>query len=61
MKLVLRAGRPYMKTTKIFPFVCELSFGNPSGEAMMGIAFILSIGLYIFVKIREQTEDLTAK
>eukprot|EP00347_Sterkiella_histriomuscorum_P008639 403344328 len=59
LKLVLRAGRPFMKSLKIFPFVCELSFGNPSGEAMMSIAFLITLALYISSRLKEQTEEMT--
>ncbi|CDW89873.1 pap2 superfamily phosphatase [Stylonychia lemnae] len=59
LKLVLRAGRPYMKTSKIFPFVCELSFGNPSGESMMAVAFVIVVGLYVINKLKDQQDDLT--
>ena len=50
-----------MFTSKIFPFICELEFGNPCNEAMNSVAFTFAIGLYAYEKLKEQEEDLTDK
>ena len=53
MKLSFKDGRPFMFQDKVFPFVCELEFGNPAGEAMNCVAFTFSIGLYLYEKLKD--------
>lgn len=45
-----------MKSEKIFPFICELSFGNPNGEAIMSMAFVLVIGFIIYKKMKDEQQ-----
>jgi hypothetical protein len=61
MKLTFQDGRPFMWASAIFPFICELEFGNPSNEAMNSVAFTFAIGLYLFEKMKDQDEELTDK
>lgn len=58
-KMVLKAGRPFMKSTKIFPYVCELSFSNPCGETMMSTAFIFAGWMLYLHKLKRQDTLLT--
>ena len=53
MKLAFQDSRPYMLTQDIFPYICELEFGNPSDEAMNCVAFTFAIGLYFYEKMKE--------
>lgn len=50
-----------MWSSKIFPFICELEFGNPSNEAMNCVAFTFAAGLYLYEKLKEQDEDISDK
>ena len=50
-----------MFTSKIFPFICELEFGNPCDEAMNCVAFTFTIGFYVYEKLKEQDEELSDK
>jgi membrane-associated phospholipid phosphatase len=52
-QLLIRQGRPYMMNRSIYPFICELSFGNPSGEALMSTAFFLAVALYYLQRLRD--------
>jgi hypothetical protein len=61
MKLAFQDGRPFMFTSKIFPFVCELEFGNPCDEAMNCVAFTFAVGLYMYEKFKEQDDELSDK
>jgi len=51
MKLWFRDGRPFMWVTSIFPYVCELEFGNPGSEIMNAVAITFSIALFVKDKI----------
>jgi hypothetical protein len=42
-----------MMASKVFPFVCELEFGNPSDEAMNSVALIFSFGLFYYEKLKD--------
>lgn len=59
MKLSFEDGRPFMYTSKVFPFVCELEFGNPCDETMNFTAMILAWGLWYYEKLKRQDDDLT--
>ena len=53
MKFCFQDGRPFMWSSKIFPYACELEFGNPGTEAMNVIAFTFSAGLHCFEKLKQ--------
>ena len=61
MKLAFQDGRPFMQTSKIFPFVCELEFGNPAVEAMNCVAFAFALGFFAYERLKEQDEELSDK
>ena len=61
MKYQIQDGRPYMFTSKVFPFVCELEFGNPSDEIMNFATMSLAIGLYYYEKLKTQDDDISDK
>ena len=50
-----------MYTSKVFPFVCELEFGNPSDEIMNFTMMSLTLGLYYYEKMKTQDDDLSNK
>ena len=52
LKLAFQSGRPFMTSQKIFPYVCQLSFGNPSAESMNITAFFIVLSLYTYHKIQ---------
>lgn len=59
MKLTFQDGRPFMWSSGIFPFICELEFGNPATEAMNSVAFTFVFGLYLYEKLKEQDDELS--
>lgn len=59
MKLTFQDGRPFMWSSGIFPFICELEFGNPCNEAMNSVAFTFAIGLYLYEKMKDQDYELS--
>lgn len=59
MKLGFQDAKPFMLTRSIYPFVCELEFGNPCDETMYFVTFIFAFGLYYYEKLKEQDEDTT--
>jgi PAP2 superfamily len=59
MKLTFQDGRPFMWSSGIFPFICELEFGNPSNEAMNSVAFTFAIGLYLYEKLNESDDEIS--
>ena len=50
-----------MSSNKIFPYICELSFGSPSHEAMNGIAFFIGMSLYTYEMFDKQETEVTPK
>jgi hypothetical protein len=52
MKFAFEDGRPYMYTSRVFPFVCELEFGNPSDETMNFTVMIFAGGLYYYERLK---------
>lgn len=48
MKFVFQNGRPFMYSSRVFPFICELEFGNPADEAMNSVSLIFAGGLYYY-------------
>lgn len=61
MKLTFQDGRPFMFSSRVFPYVCELEFGNPSVVVLNCVAFIFSNGLNLYEKLKNQDEDLSDK
>ena len=59
MKFGFEDGRPFMYTSRIFPFVCELEFGNPSDETMNFTTMIFAAGFYYYEQLKKQENDLT--
>jgi len=57
MKLGFQDAKPFMLTRSIYPFVCELEFGNPCDETMYSVAMIMAGGLYYYEKLKEQDEE----
>jgi hypothetical protein len=53
MKLAFEDGRPFMFTSRVFPFVCELEFGNPSDETMNFMTMVGAFGLYYYDKLKD--------
>ena len=48
-----------MLTRSIYPFICELEFGNPCDETMSSVTMIIAVGLYDYEKLKDQDEDTT--
>ena len=59
MKFAFEDGRPFMLTSKVFPFVCELEFGNPCDEVMNFVTMAASFGLYYYEHLKLQENDLS--
>ena len=50
-----------MLTRSIYPFVCELEFGNPCDESMYSVTMIFAAGFYWYEKLNEQDENVSDK
>ncbi len=50
-----------MFTSKVFPYVCELEFGNPSEEIMNFTTMSVTFGLYYYEKLKTQDDDISDK
>ncbi len=53
-KFALEDGRPFMYTSRIFPYVCELEFGNPSDETMNFTTIIFAAALHYYDSLKKQ-------
>jgi hypothetical protein len=58
IKLAFMDGRPFMWSSKIYPYVCDLEFGTPSTEAMNAVAMTFTTALFLYEKLKEQDSDL---
>ena len=58
-KLSFKDGRPFMWVTSIFPYICELEFGNPATETMNAVAITFSTGLFLKNKLSNSDEYLS--
>lgn len=61
LKLIFQDGRPFMFSYKIFPFICELSFGNPSEVMMNAVSFTTAAALHIITNLRNQKNEISDK
>ncbi len=59
MKLWFRDGRPFMWVTSIFPYICELEFGNPAFETMNAVAITFATGFFVKDRLKNQEHDIT--
>lgn len=59
MKLTFQDGRPFMWSSGIIPFICELEFGNPANEAMNSVVFTFAIGFFLYERMKEQDDELS--
>lgn len=48
-----------MWVTSIFPYICELEFGNPATETMNAVAITFSAGLFLKARLSHAEEDLS--
>jgi hypothetical protein len=53
MKLAFEDGRPFMYTNKIYPYVCEVQFGNPSDELVNFTSLSFAGAFYLIKKSQE--------
>jgi len=42
-----------MYSNRVFPYICELSFGNPCGENISSVALFVSGALFFKNKLKE--------
>lgn len=61
LKLIFRDGRPFMESKQILPYICQLSYGNPCTESMIGTSFFVTMGLYTVEKLKKQDDELSDK
>lgn len=54
LKMIYTEGRPFMKQQEIYPYICELTFANPSMEATNAFLFSVVYSLLIYDKVREK-------
>ena len=52
MKFAFEDGRPFMNSSRVFPFVCELEFGNPSDETMNFTTMVIAGALFYYETLK---------
>jgi hypothetical protein len=60
MKFAFEDGRPFMFTSRVFPFVCELEFGNPCDEVMNFVTMVTAFGLYYYEQLKVQDDEFSS-
>jgi hypothetical protein len=59
MKFAFEDGRPFMYSSRVFPFVCELEFGNPSDETMNFTTMVIAGALFYYESLKTESGELT--
>lgn len=54
LKMIYTEGRPFMKQREIYPYICELTFANPSMESTNSFLFSVVYSLLIYEQVKQR-------